>query len=141
MGRPLKTAKVVQSTTKEGIIGASATAGQQLVMSAFITGALAAADTTEVDQKGTKRFRCTNGDGTEVLSLVPAAALSLVAGQCSLLLTDSALGTYYASKLTQNYVTIGAVDTGTQFAVGDRVLWVDDQTAATENVTVQVNTA
>lgn len=146
MGRPLRRAENISSNIDgtvsnklhTGAIGASALTGQQIVMKAFVTGG-SALDTTEIVQKGTKKFRVTTSTGTETCSLVAVATGSLVAGQCNLIATDSDANTMYVTKITQNYVTVTNIDS-TQFATGDRVLWVDDQTAATENTTVQIVT-
>jgi hypothetical protein len=108
-------------------------------MQAFVTGGSANV-TTEVIQKGTKKFRVTTSDGTETCQLVAVASGSLAAGQCSLVATDSDGNTAYVTKLTSNYVTLENIDS-TQFATGDRALWVDDQTSAVEDVSVQIVTA
>ena len=115
MGRPLRTAKAVESTSKIGVIGAENRAGQQIQMIGFVTGG-SANNSTIVVQKGTHRFRLTTSDGTETLTLRPLASGSLSAGECSLTATDSAAGTYFVSRVGPNWIEIGA--TGT-YAIGD----------------------
>ena len=147
MGRPLRTRETVvanpngSSTNieKTGVIGLSSKSGEQITMQAFVTGGSAGVTTTII-QKGTHRFRCTTSDGTETCTLTAVASGSLAAGQCSLVATDSESNTAYVTKLTQNYVTLTNIDS-TQFATGDRAQWVDDQTSAVENVSVQIVTA
>ena len=129
MGRPLKTRKTVDGTEKEGVIGLSSKSGEQITMQAYVTAGSANVTTTIV-QKGTNRFRCTTSDGTETCTLTAVASGSLAAGQCQLNAVDSAAGTYYVSRIGPNWIEIGALGTGSQVAVGDRVQWVDDQTSA-----------
>ena len=129
MGRPLRTAETVGGTAKVGVIGADSATGQQIRMIAFVTGG-SANNTSSITQKGTHRFRCTTTDGTETCTLTAVASGSLTAGQCQLTATDSAGGTYYVSRISPNWIEIGALGTGSQVAVGDRVQWVDDQTSA-----------
>lgn len=129
MGRPLRTAKAVAGTSKIGVIGAQSRAGEQIQMIGFVTGG-SSNDSSVVVQKGTKRFRLTTSDGTETLTLVPLATGALSAGECSLTATDSDGGTYLVSRVGPNWIEIGALGTGTQVAVGNRVQWVDDQTSA-----------
>ena len=139
MGRPLRRAETVGGNFHVGAIGASGGTGQQITMQAFVDGGSANV-TTEVIQKGTKKFRVTTSDGTQTCQLVAVASGALAAGQCSLVATDSDGNTAYVTKLTQNYVTLTNIDS-TQFATGDRAQWVDDQTSAVENVSVQIVTA
>ena len=56
------------------------------------------------------------------------------AGQCPITGTDSAGGTYFASQLTGRHFVVGALGTGSQFAVGDKALIVAPSTS--ENVSV-----
>jgi len=139
MGRPLRRAETVGGNFHVGAIGASGGTGQQITMQAYVDGGSANV-TTEVIQKGTKKFRVTTSDGTQTCQLVAVASGALAAGQCSLVATDSDGNTAYVTKLTQNYVTLENIDS-TQFATGDRAQWVDDQTSAVENVSVQIVTA
>ena len=129
MGRPLRTAETVDGNAKSGVIGAQSAAGQQIQMIGFVTGG-SANNSSVVVQKGTRRFRLTTSDGTETLTLVAKASGSLAAGECSLTATDSAAGTYFVSRVGPNWIEIGALGTGSQVAVGNRVQWVDDQTSA-----------
>lgn len=130
MGRPLKLAETVDSKVKTpaagttGTIGNTGVAGStQIQFTGFVTGGSANTGYA-TRQTGSKTFKITTSDGTADLLLTPAASGSLAAGQCQLTATDSAGGTYYVSKITSRYVTIGALGTGSQFAVGDRALWV-----------------
>jgi hypothetical protein len=139
MGRPLRRAETVDGNFHTGDIGATAGTGEQIQMIAFVTGG-SANNTTEIVQKGTKKFRCTTSDGTETCQLVAVASGSLAAGQCSLTATDSDGNNCFVTKITNNYVTVTNIDS-TQFATGDRVLWVNDQVSPTENTTIQIVTA
>ena len=137
MGRPIRTRKTIATINnnaaanveRNGSIGLSSKSGEQITMQAFVTSGSANVTTTIV-QKGTNRFRCTTSDGTETCTLTAVASGSLAAGQCQLNAVDSAAGTYFVSRIGPNWIEIGALGTGSQVAVGDRVQWVDDQTSA-----------
>src|SRR5210317_1560989 len=129
MGRPIKSAETVGGTSKVASsgttlpIGSSALGGNQIIMKAFVTGG-SALDTTNVIQKGNKKFRVTTATGTETCVLTSVVHGSLAAGQCQITGTDSAGGTYFASKITGRHFHVGALGTGSQFAVGDKALLV-----------------
>jgi hypothetical protein len=141
MGRPIKSAETVGGTSKVASsgttlpIGSSALGGNQIIMKAFVTGG-SAQDTTNVIQKGNKKFRVTTATGTETCVLTSVVHGSLAAGQCQITGTDSAGGTYFASKITGRHFHVGALGTGSQFAVGDRALLV--ASAPVENVSLSV---
>lgn len=138
MGRPLKLTESVNGTLKTGIIGDTSLSGSQIQFTGFVTGGSASSGYA-TKQTGSTTFKITTGDGTADLKLTAAASGSLTAGQCQLTATDSAGGTYYVSKITNNYVTIGALGTGSQFAVGDKALWVTS--SPTVDVSVSIPTA
>ena len=141
MGRPIKSAETVGGTSKVASsgttlpIGSSGLGGNQIIMKAFVTGG-SAQDTTNVIQKGNKKFRVTTATGTETCVLTSVVHGSLAAGQCQITGTDSAGGTYFASKITGRHFHVGALGTGSQFAVGDRALLVASGPA--ENVSLSV---
>ena len=129
MGRPIKSAETVGGTSKVASvntvlpIGSSALGGNQMIMKAFVTGG-SAQDTTNIIQKGNKKFRVTTATGTETCVLTSVVHGSLAAGQCQITGTDSAGGTYFASQITGRHFVVGALGTGSQFAVGDKALLV-----------------
>jgi len=141
MGRPIKSAETVGGTSKVAAsgttlpIGSSALGGNQIIMKAFVTGG-SAQDTTNVIQKGNKKFRVTTATGTETCVLTSVVHGSLAAGQCQITGTDSAGGTYFASKITGRHFHVGALGTGSQFAVGDKALLV--ASGPVENVSLSV---
>jgi hypothetical protein len=141
MGRPIKSAETVGGTSKVASsgttlpIGSSALGGNQIIMKAFVTGG-SALDTTNVIQKGNKKFRVTTATGTETCVLTSVVHGSLAAGQCQITGTDSAGGTYFASKITGRHFHVGALGTGSQFAVGDKALLV--ASGPVENVSLSV---
>ena len=141
MGRPIKSAETVGGTSKLASvntalpIGASGLGGNQMIMKGFVDGA-SAQDTTVIIQKGNKRFRCTTAGGTQTLTLTAVVHGSLSAGQCQITGTDSAGGTYFASQLTGSHFVVGALGTGSQFAVGDKALIV--ASGPVENVSVSI---
>ena len=141
MGRPIKSAETVGGTSKLAAsgttlpIGSSGLAGNQIIMRGFVDSASAQV-TTNVIQKGTKRFRCTTAGGTQTLTLVAKVHGSIVAGECQITGTDSAGGTYFASKITGRHFHVGALGTGSQFAIGDKALLV--ASGPTLNVSLSV---
>jgi hypothetical protein len=138
MGRPLKLTESVNGTLKVGQIGNTSQSGSQIQFTGFVTGGSANTGYA-TKQTGSTTFKITTTDGTADLKLTAAASGSLTAGQCQLTATDSAGGTYYVSKITNNYVTIGALGTGTQFAAGQKALWVTSGPVL--NVSVSIPTA
>jgi hypothetical protein len=138
MGRPLKLTESVNGTLKVGQIGNTSQSGSQIQFTGFVTGGSANTGYA-TKQTGSTTFKITTTDGTADLKLTAAASGSLTAGQCQLTATDSAGGTYYVSKITNNHVTIGALGTGTQFAVGQKALWVTATPVI--NVSVSIPTA
>ena len=141
MGRPIKSAETVDGNSKLASvntalpIGSSGLGGNQIIMKSLVTGG-SVRDTTEIIQKGTKRFRCTTADGRETQTLTSVVHGSLSAGQCQITGTDSAGGTYFASKITGRHFTVGAQGTGSQFSVGDKALIV--ASGPVENVSVSI---
>jgi hypothetical protein len=141
MGRPIKSAETVGGTSKVAAantvlpIGSSGLSGNQMIMQAFVTSGSANA-TTNIIQKGNKKFRVTTSDGTETCVLTSVTSGSLAAGQCQITGTDSAGGTYFASQITGRHFVVGALGTGSQFAVGDKALLV--ASGPVENVSVSV---
>tara|TARA_E500000318_G_scaffold70518_1_gene65250 strand:+ start:3190 stop:3624 length:435 start_codon:yes stop_codon:yes gene_type:complete len=141
MGRPIKSAETVGGTSKVASvntvlpIGSSALGGNQMIMKAFVTGG-SAQDTTNIIQKGNKKFRVTTATGTETCVLTSVVHGSLAAGQCQITGTDSAGGTYFASQITGRHFVVGALGTGSQFAVGDKALLVASSPQANVSLSV-----
>lgn len=141
MGRPIKSAETVGGTSKVAAantalpIGSSGLSGNQMIMQAFVTSGSANA-TTEIIQKGNKKFRVTTSDGTETCVLTAVVHGSLAAAQCQITGTDSDGGTYFASQITGRHFVVGALGTGSQFAVGDKALLV--ASGPVENVSLSV---
>lgn len=141
MGRPIKSAETVGGTSKLASvntvlpIGSSALGGNQMIMKAFVTGG-SAQDTTNIIQKGNKKFRVTTATGTETCVLTSVVHGSLAAGQCQITGTDSAGGTYFASQITGRHFVVGALGTGSQFAVGDKALLVASSPQANVSLSV-----
>lgn len=82
-------------------------------ISAFVTGGSSAVAGDIVKQEASRRYLVTTAQGTSDCSLVAAPPL---AGEMTMTATDSAGGTYYPIKLTQNFATlVKGGRTGTQF--------------------------
>ena len=139
MGRPIKSAKTGNTGASNGTvlpIGTSGLGGNQMIFKAFVTSG-SANDTTVIEQKGNKRFRCTTSDGTETCTLTAVVHGSLSAGQCQVTGTDSDGGTYFASQITGRHFIVGAQGTGSQFDAGDRVLLVASGPSANVRVSIR----
>ena len=79
MGRPIKSARTGNTGAAVNTvlpIGTSGLGGNQMIFKAFVTSG-SANDTTVIEQKGTKRFRCTTSDGTETCTLTAVVRLLL----------------------------------------------------------------
>ena len=125
MGRPIK----------QVYIGDTGTAGSQIQVTGYVTGG--SAQTGYINkQKGSKRYKVTTGDGTEVLTLVTSGSLS--AGQMYINATDSAGGTYYVQKLYDRTVYL-VPNTGIQFSASTHVSW--NLTGAVNGVSVILDNA
>jgi len=141
MGRPMRTAKAVDGTTKTGPTGAEGVAGQQIQFIARVTGGTSN-NTTVVTQKGTNRFECTTSDGTSIVSLVALGTGAISVGEASLTATDSTSKTYYVTKLTTNRATLTQFGAGThEFDTGSSAVWVDGTATPVLNVSVSLVTA
>lgn len=138
MARPLKLTKTVGGTLKVGDIGLTSQSGNQIQASAYIPvadGGSSAANGSLIKQVSGRRFKVTTGQGTGICKLVATAP---AAGEMRVTVTDSAGGTYYATKISKHRVQV-TQGTGTQFATGASVAWTFG--AATVNATVQMTAA
>ena len=92
-----------------------------LSVQAFVTGGSNQTSGNDiVRQVGSKRFRVTTSDGTQVCRLVQATPAA--AGQMAIVATDSASGTYWVRKITNRTVVL-VQNSGSQFATGVKVKW------------------
>ena len=81
-------------------------------------------DTTVIQQKGTKRFRCTTADGTETLTPT-SVVLSQPCWTVLQLLVQIVQAEHTLQIKSQDVsFIVGALGTGSSFAVGDRALLV-----------------
>jgi hypothetical protein len=115
--------------TLTGVLSASTT--NAIAISAWIPGASSAVIGDIVAQKGSKTYRVTTADGTGECLLVTGTPAE---GQMRITATDSAAGTYFVKKLTNNTVVV-LPGTGSQFAEDAKVKWAD---TAVENVSVAI---
>ena len=102
-----------------------------IAVSAFVVGGSSAVAGDIQAQKGSKTYRVVTAQGTSECLLVTGAPAE---GQMRITATDSAGGTYYVKKLTNNTVVV-LPGTGTQFDEDDKVLWAD---TAVEDVSVSI---
>jgi len=117
------------TVTLTGVLSTSTT--NAIAISAWIPGAAAAVIGDIVAQKGSKTYRVTTADGTGECLLVTGTPAE---GQMRITATDSAAGTYFVKKLTNNTVVV-LPGTGSQFAEDAKVKWAD---TAVENVSVAI---
>jgi len=122
MGRPLNKRN----------LGDTGDTGSQISVSADVDGVAGVAGYI-VRQRGSKRFEVTTAAGTAVCSLVASATTGQ--GTMSINVTDSALGTYYVSKISGKTCTVEP-NTGTEFSAGDKVVWNRDAAVLNESVVI-----
>ena len=109
-----------------------------------------------LSQKGSRRYRVTNNEGTDVVRLVPtgdngvnsptvaavtAAGGPVAAGQMTIQATDSAGGTYWVGKLEGQTALVfpgGTGTPGTEFTANTHVIW--SMNAAVASTTVKLAT-
>ena len=110
-----------------------------------------------LSQKGSRRYRVTNDQGTDVVRLVPtgdngvnsptvAAVTSaggpVAAGQMTIQASDSAGGTYWVGKLEGQTVLVfpgGTGTPGTEFAANSHVIWTMNTAVASTSVKLATN--
>ena len=110
-----------------------------------------------LSQKGSRRYRVTNNEGTDVVRLVPtgdngvnsptvAAVTSaggpVAAGQMTIQASDSAGGTYWVGKLEGQTALVfpgGTGTPGTEFAANSHVIWTMNTAVASTSVKLATN--
>ena len=115
----------------------SATRQNAMIFASATTAATNRADGDIVAQRGSKRFKVTNEDGTAVCKLVTDGVPN-AAGEMNINAEDSAGKTYYVSKISGRTCTVvpyGAA--GHEFATGTKVRWTF--AAAVANTTVMIS--
>lgn len=106
-----------------------------IAISAFVVGGSSAVAGDIVKQEASRRYLVTTAQGTSDCGLVAAPPL---AGEMTMTATDSAGGTYYPIKLTQNFATlVKGGRTGTQFDTHSFVI----SSISRSNGTVTVTTS
>jgi len=137
-GSTAGTASAVRATANTSAVSQ---AGQNAYPAIQVTAYLNVADggiqprqlSDIIQQKGSRRYRVENIDGSGIVNLTDVTPIS--AGFMTIQATDSAGGTYWITKLTKN----GAVltqRTGTQFATGQRVIWTTGTAVLNTSVTI-----
>jgi hypothetical protein len=110
-----------------------------------------------LSQKGSRRYRVTNNEGTDVVRLVPtgdngvnsptvaavtAAGGPVAAGQMTIQATDSAGGTYWVGKLEGQTALVfpgGTGTPGTEFTANTHVIWSMNAAVASTSVKLATN--
>lgn len=130
------TATSVTLTTDSGDVSSTTNQENAITAYAYVTGNSLIADINA--QKGSRRYRVTTSEGTEVCKLV--AATPAAVGEMSITATDSSGKTYYVTKLLSHKALLTQYGTaGHEFDDGAMVQWTFD--AATLNTTVQIANA
>jgi len=137
------------------------TQGNTIQGNAFITSGAGGRVCDILRQKGSRRYRVTNDQGTDVVRLVPtgingneeywsinptvanvtSAGGPVSAGQMTIQATDSAGGTYWVGKLEGQTALVfpgGTGTPGTQFTANTHVIW--SMNAAVVDTTVKLAT-
>lgn len=112
-----------------------------IIANAWVTGASMGKSGDIVAQKGSRRYRVLNADGTSVCRLVANSAVisaggPLGVGEMTITAVDSDGGVYYVKKLTGNEAVM-IPDDGAQFSEDQKVLWTLG--SPTEDVSVQIS--
>jgi hypothetical protein len=136
-GQTAPTLNTVVMITDTGNVGASTNQENAIRMTAYLTGGSA----VEVDilkQVSTNRYKVTDGTRTGIVQL--QASLADAAGEGSVLATDAAGNTYYATKITAHKATLTQVAGGADYvyATGQAAPWKFDAAAG---VYVQLSNA
>jgi len=110
-----------------------------------------------LSQKGSRRYRVTNDQGTDTVRLVPtgdngvnsptvaavtAAGGPVAAGQMTIQATDSAGGTYWVGKLEGQTALVfpgGTGTPGTEFTANTHVIWSMNAAVASTSVKLATN--
>jgi len=121
---------------------AAITTGNTIQGNAWVYGGAGGRICDIVSQKGSRRYRATNNQGTGVCTLVASEAVVAAGGPTganvmTITATESTGGTYYVYKLDARTATIWQ-GTGTQFANLAQVPW--NLTTAVANVSVKLST-
>ena len=124
---------------------------------AFITSGAGGRLCDILSQKGSRRYRVTNDQGTDTCRLVPtgdngvnsptvAAVTSaggpVAAGQMTIQASDSAGGTYWVGKLEGQTALVfpgGTGTPGTEFAANTHVIWTMNTAVASTSVKLATN--
>ena len=127
---------------------------------AFITSGAGGRVADILSQKGSRRYRVTNDQGTDTCRLVPtgingnedannptvaavtAAGGPVAAGQMTIQATDSAGGTYWVGKLEGQTALVfpgGTGTPGTEFAANTHVIWTMNTAVASTSVKLATN--
>ena len=130
-------------------IDAAVTTGNTIQVKANIgsTGSSIERSGDIVAQVSSNRYKVITSDGTAVCQLVANSGAQwgteLKGGQMTLGLTDSAAGTYLASKLNNRTVIIGASNgsggDGTQFVNGATAKWTLNTAVASTTLKINAN--
>jgi hypothetical protein len=124
---------------------------------AFITSGAGGRVCDILSQKGSRRYRVTNDQGTDTCRLVPtgdngvnsptvaavtAAGGPVAAGQMTIQASDSDGGTYWVGKLEGQTVLVfpgGTGTPGTQFTANTHVIWTMNTAVASTSVKLATN--
>jgi hypothetical protein len=127
---------------------------------AFITSGAGGRVCDILSQKGSRRYRVTNDQGTDTCRLVPtgingnedvnnptvaavtAAGGPVAAGQMTIQATDSAGGTYWVGKLEGQTALVfpgGTGTPGTEFTANTHVIWTMNTAVASTSVKLATN--
>lgn len=124
------------------VLNPAVTTGNTIQANAWTTTGTMGMTADIVSQRGSRRYRVTNTDGTSVCRLVANAAVvaaggPLSAGEMTITATESTGATYFVVKLDSRTATVWQ-GTGTQFANLAQVPW--SMNTAVANVSVKIST-
>jgi hypothetical protein len=136
-GQTSPSLNVVTMLTDTGNVGATTNQENAIRMTAYLTGG-SAVDVDILKQVSTNRYKVTDGTRTGIVQLQDS--LADAAGEGSVLATDAAGNTYYATKITAHKATLTRVAGGADYvyATGQAAPWKFDAAAG---VYVQLSNA
>jgi hypothetical protein len=112
----------IGSAAVPGTVALTNIAQNGLAVTAFVAGGSSGIISDIMKQQSSRRYLVINSQGRGTCKLVAKSSGSLVAGEMTLIATDSDGGTYYVTKLTARRALLVPID-GTQFAANTTAGW------------------
>lgn len=148
-GAPISFGDIGTTGALTAVLFSTTTTANTIQANAWVTGGTIGKVASVTAQKGSRRYKTTNADGSQVCTLIAnSAAVSakgpIGPGFMTITFTDSAGGTYLAHKIFDKTAilqpaAINGSSAGTQFTAYQHVPWILTGTP-TVNVNVKIST-